>query len=104
MGWYMAVQWQTLTCTGHQQNLQIPWGAVSELRNASISVYCFSKTAIYLLERNSRIGIATRTVADILERLSKTSGNNLYMVSRISSVHKVKADTQAPAQRDASPT
>jgi hypothetical protein len=43
------------------------------------------------VERNSRTGMAIWTVAEILERLSSTSGSSLYMLSAISRMHAVSA-------------
>lgn len=47
--------------------------------------------------------MAMTTVAEILDKFSKTSGNNLYMASLISKVHVVKAMTHWLAHRDARP-
>lgn len=46
---------------------------------------------IYLLDKNSSIGLAIALVSDIFDRSSKTSGNILTIVSRVSSVKIVSA-------------
>ena len=45
------------------------------------------------VERNSRIFGAIETVADIFDKLIKTPGSNLYIVSFISNAEIVKATT-----------
>jgi hypothetical protein len=61
------------------------------------------KENVLLLDKNSRIGIAIWTVAEIFERLSRTPGSSLYMASFISSVHVVSAITHWRAHRDTRP-
>lgn len=54
----------------------------------------------YLLDKNSRIGTAMYTVADIFDKSNRTSGSSFTMVSLISSVNMVRADTHCCAHGD----
>jgi hypothetical protein len=49
------------------------------------------------VERNSRIFGAIETVAEILDKLSRTPGRSLYIVSFISKAEIVRATTQVLA-------
>ena len=65
--------------------------------------YCSSTNEEYTsgsrfkVERNSRILGAIETVADILDKLSKTPGRSLYIVSFISKADIVRATTHVLA-------
>ncbi len=70
---------------------------------AKILRYCSSTKDEYTsgrrlsVERNSRMFGAIDTVADILDRLSRTPGSSLYIVSFISKAEIVRATTQVLA-------
>ncbi len=59
-----------------------------------------AKPDLMRVERNSRTGMAMWTVAEILERLSSTSGSSLYMLSAISRMHAVSATMHTCTHQD----
>ena len=60
-------------------------------RNCSVLKLANTFGSDIKVDKNSRMGMAMCTVADILDRFSNTSGNRVYIDPDISRMHAVSA-------------